>query len=454
MLPRTREAARSGGPAAHTAIAAPHRRHPGAQPHASEPAPAALATARHRPFELPPIAHVNPVKQTLVQMDLPPDIVLRHEIPLPPVLIWTQTNLPVLPKRLFVAPAVRQVMSKVKQQNLPAAPSLTPPNTATSIADLKISEAMINNTPRLPRPPANAPPVRIPVRQEIDKMPQIALSDPTQASPANVISLPDTDLHASGPIVALPPANQIAKADLASGASGTGTGTGAKPELGNGPDSGANGNGSGAAASGEGPGGVAVTAAATSGNRSGAGTGYSVSASGGGDAPVGSGDGLTGNLPGVTRITLPKEGKFGVVVQGSATAQQYPQSAGALSGKVVYTVYLRVGLRKSWILQYCLPANADVGPRTAGTRAPLEAPWPFLIMRPDNLGSDDPDYVMVHGLITAAGHFDQLAMVFPDELERRDLLMNSLKLWAFRPATRDGVNTSVEVLLIIPRQTE
>jgi len=44
--------------------------------------------------------------------------------------------------------------------------------------------------------------------------------------------------------------------------------------------------------------------------------------------------------------------------------------------------------------------------------------------------------------------------VFPDELERRDLLMSSLKLWAFRPATRDGVNTSVEVLLIIPRQTE
>jgi hypothetical protein len=281
----------------------------------------------------------------------------------------------------------------------------------------------------------------MPVPHEIDKMPQIALSDPTQANPANVISLPDADLHASGPIVALPPANQIAKADLASGASGAGTG--AKPGFGSGPESAASGNGS-----------LAKGASGTAADGSGAASGYSVSASGGGDAPVGSGDRIPDDLPGVTRITLPKEGKFGVVVQGSAAAQQYPQSVGALSGKIVYTVYLRVGLRKSWILQYCLPPNAEPGNRSLGTRTPLEAPWPFLIMRPDNLGSDDPDYVMVHGMITAAGHFDQLAMVFPDELERRDLLMNSLKLWAFRPATRDGVKTSVEVLLIIPRQAE
>jgi hypothetical protein len=441
MLPRTEERAGSGNPGARAAIAAPSRTRLRAQPHASEPAPATLASTHHRPFELPPIAHVNPVKQTLVQLDLPPDIILRHEIPLPPVLIWTQTDLPKLPKRPFVAPAVRQVTSKVKQQNLPAAPSLTAPNTAVSVADLKISEATINNAPRLPRPPSNAPPVHIPVPREIDKMPQIALSDPTQASPANVISLPETDLHASGPIVALPPANQIAKADIASGASGTGIAD--KPESGSGPESNANGSGS-----------VAKTGPGTSGDRSGVGRGYSVSASGGGDAPVGSGDRLGESLPGVTRITLPKEGKYGVVVLGSATAQQYPQSVGALSGKVVYTVYLRVGLRKNWILQYCLPANADLATRMPGTRTPLEAPWPFLIMRPDNLGSDDPDYVMVHGMITAGGHFDQLAMVFPDELERRDLLMSSLKLWAFRPATRDGVNTSVEVLLIIPRETE
>lgn len=454
MLPRVREEARSGSPGARAVIAAPSKARPGTQQHTNAAAPAALTAERPRPFRLPPIAHVNPVKQTLVQLDLPPDIMLRHEIPLPPVLIWTQTELPALPRRPFVAPAVRRVVNRVKQQNLPAPPSLTPPNTAISVADLKISEAMINHAPRLPRPPANAPPVRVAAPEEIDKMPQIALSDPTQASPANIISLPETDLHASGPIVALPPANQIAAVDVASGASGTGSG--AKPGFGNGPESIANGNGSGTGASGDGHSTTAVTVAGpgTSGDRGGAGNGYSVSASGGGDVPAGSGDRLVESLPGATRITLPKEGKFGVVVLGSATAQQYPESVGALSGKLVYTVYLRVGLRKSWILQYCLPANADPGTRTAATRTPLEAPWPFLIMRPDSLGNDDPDYVMVHGMITAAGHFDQLAMVFPDELERRDLLMNSLKLWAFRPATRDGVRTSVEVLLIIPRQTE
>jgi hypothetical protein len=34
------------------------------------------------------------------------------------------------------------------------------------------------------------------------------------------------------------------------------------------------------------------------------------------------------------------------------------------------------------------------------------------------------------------------------------LLLKSLKLWAFRPASRDGEPIAVEVLLIIPRETE
>ena len=54
--------------------------------------------------------------------------------------------------------------------------------------------------------------------------------------------------------------------------------------------------------------------------------------------------------------------------------------------------------------------------------------------------------------VTNEGKFDQLAMVFPEDLEKKELLMNSLKLWAFRPASRDGVPVPVEILLIIPRE--
>ncbi len=147
----------------------------------------------------------------------------------------------------------------------------------------------------------------------------------------------------------------------------------------------------------------------------------------------------------MTRLTLPKDGKFGVVVLGSAGSAMYPESVSALSGKVVYTVYLKMGLRKSWILQYCLvksPAESAANKGTAAT--PLDAPWPFLMMRPDQWSASDPDYIVIHGMVTSAGQFEQLAMVFPEQLDERDLLLRSLKLWAFRPAARDGEPVAVE----------
>jgi hypothetical protein len=156
-------------------------------------------------------------------------------------------------------------------------------------------------------------------------------------------------------------------------------------------------------------------------------------------------------VPGTTRLELPKDGKYGVVVLGSAASTNYPESAGALSGKVVYTVYLKVGLRKSWILQYCL-SKAAGSEGTGKTSVPVEAPWPFLIMRPDQWSVSDPEYIVVHGGLNTDGKFEHLKTVYPDELDNNELLLKSLNLWAFRPASRDGVPVSVEVLLIIPRQ--
>jgi hypothetical protein len=174
----------------------------------------------------------------------------------------------------------------------------------------------------------------------------------------------------------------------------------------------------------------------------------------GGKGANGTEGALQSSVAGLTRITQPQDGKFAVVVQGSADSARYPESVGALSGKVVYTVYLRVGLRKNWILQYCLPKTTVKSLPGTGSATPLDAPWPFLLMRLDRPIASDPEYIMVRGMLTAAGHFDQLAMVFPDELENKDLLLNSLKLWEFRPARRDGEPVAVEVLLIIPREAD
>jgi hypothetical protein len=205
-----------------------------------------------------------------------------------------------------------------------------------------------------------------------------------------------------------------------------------------GPGSNGNGDhGSGNSSLGDGRGGSSV----------GSGTGNSKAGTG----LEGAGDALGSGMAGLTRINLPKEGKFGVVVLGSADSARYPESVGALSGKLVYTVYLKVGLRKSWILQYCLPRASERKVTTKGSATPIDPPWPFLMMRPNRSSESDPDYILVHGMLTEAGQFDQLTMVFPEELEKKNYLLHSLKLWEFRPASRDGEPTAVEILLIIPR---
>ncbi len=78
----------------------------------SEPAaPTQPAIAReHRQFQLPPQTHVQPVTQTLVQMDVPPQIVLKHEIPLPTVVLWTQPKPAPPMRKQFVAPPVKKTL--------------------------------------------------------------------------------------------------------------------------------------------------------------------------------------------------------------------------------------------------------------------------------------------------------------------------------------------------------
>jgi hypothetical protein len=155
----------------------------------------------------------------------------------------------------------------------------------------------------------------------------------------------------------------------------------------------------------------------------------------------------------LTRIAFPKDGKFDVVVMGSSSSELNADSAELLSGQIVYSVYLRIGLRKNWILQYCLPRGSQPDDH-AQNHGGLEAPWPFLILRPDQLSAVDFDYVMVHGVITASGRFEQLSLVSPSELRQHGELFGALRQWSFRPAILGGKAVAVEVLLVIPGQDE
>lgn len=434
---------------------------------------ARAAVQEHRRFRLPSSARAQAVKQTLVQLDVPPDVLVKHEIPLPAVMLWTQTEPPPMKKR-FIAPPLKAVPKTA--QKLPLAAALEPPNREINIAPTQMAASVLNKAPSYVPPPAIASPATA-GQEPAKELPKVGLADSYQPSAANIISLPDNPLR-STTMMALPPANQVAssggaKAESSPGQGGSGGNTEQLGGRGHGQgepgdgglvtqNGGPAGGKSGALAGGSlntgsgntTGGGTSGTATASAGNGTGSASSGSGAGKGTGDGGNGAGEGPDTALAGFTRLTLPKDGKFGVVVQGYAGAVPYPESVGALSGKVVYTVYLKVGLKRSWILQYCLPkANGSAAPRSKSA-TPVEAPWPYLVMRPDGWGASDPDYVMLHGMLTSAGRFDQMTLAFPDDLERKDLLLKSLNMWAFRPASRDGEPIAVEVLLIIPRQPD
>ena len=117
---------------------------------------------------------------------------------------------------------------------------------------------------------------------------------------------------------------------------------------------------------------------------------------------------------------------------------------------MAYTVYLHVGLAKSWILQYSLPAAAD-----NGTNARIDAPWPYVMERPGLAPGDlNGDAIMVHGFVNTSGRFEKLAIVFPVDFAQAKFVLGALEQWQFRAAMQNGLMTVVEVLLIIPAEAE
>jgi hypothetical protein len=387
-------------------------------------------------------------------------------------LVWAE---PKPAPRKFIAPT-RQENPK-PAVNIPDAPTFEFPNKETKVAELKIATARLHEAALLVRPPATPSPVRVNPVVAGDRIPESVKKGPDMPGAGNLISIPQDALLPSG-VVAVPPANQIASIHIAPPGNGIGdgAGTGAGQRVGNGqgngigPDSGA-GQGQKAASNGNGSGSGAGNGSAASGNGSagsgkgpgnGAGGG-TVAGIGGGSNGSGAGDGSdlrssswssSGKVlrPGTRKITQPENGRFSVVVFGSSASEAYPESAELLAGKLVYTVYLKVGLHKSWILQYCLPKSVKLV-AVKGSAPPVDAPWPFIMIRPDRIAEAESDYIMVHGFVNPKGRFEQLALVLPVELPEKELLLSSLQDWEFRPATNDGVPTTVEVLLIIPRET-
>lgn len=167
----------------------------------------------------------------------------------------------------------------------------------------------------------------------------------------------------------------------------------------------------------------------------------------GGNPGAGTGSGQ----PSIRRVILPQDGKFTMVLVGNSIEEQYPETSGMWSGRLAYTVYLHLGLAKSWIMQYALPRlDASAG---TGSSGHLTAPWPTDILVP-NLppGYTNADALIVHGTLNKAGRFENLTVAFPPQFARRQFILDTLQKWVFRPATQNGQIAAVEVLLVIPEQ--
>jgi hypothetical protein len=468
--PRTRQA--SGGGIHYSGQSQPPSAQSAAAKEQPSPQPAASAGGS---AGAPAIARITPKRmpasQTLVQPDIPPTVNISKKTSVPLVVVWTadkpvvKTVVPPLPKTASIATVQPSLDTPIKEEN---------------IADLKLSSSTyVTQGPAAP--PSTTSPVVVHGPEDVKKVPQTSSKQPEAPTPGRVVSL--SDMRVAEGKVAIPMANQTAKSnpgalipgqlkDPAPAANGTapaksagsGTGTAAGDHAGNKADSaaksGSTSPGSGSqpgkaaqgtpaqGASGEGPKSSTTQTAQAGGPGSGKPSAQTGAASGNSQgASAGNG---AGDQPGTVHISLPKDGQFGVVVFGSAVADQYPETAEMWSGRMASTVYLHVGLPKSWILQYALPRLA-----AASGAGHVDAPWPYEIARPTlDPGDVNADAVILHGFVDKDGHFEKLEVVFPEQLTQAPGWVKALNQWQFRPAKQNGQPVPIEVLLIIPDQAD
>jgi len=360
--------------------------------------------------------------QTLVQPDLPPDLLLANKIPVPQMFVWTAKNQHT--EKIVLAPVLNPLAANAK-------PVIEKPNNEQRIAEVKLAAVPIVKETAVKFASTTSPVVIKAPEQPKQSVPQMTATASETPTTGRILSI--SDIHMNRGAIPIPRVNESATSAAAgplndaAAAEHSQAGSGKANAV-----DGTSGNGAGAGNAGK------TMAAANGANKPGAG-GQGQGSDAGSDR---------GNRPSYDHVKLPRDGVFGVVVVGSAIADKYPETAEMWSGRLASTVYVHVGLSKSWILQYSLPKTAD---GASLSLARVEAPWPYDIARP-TLGEGDleADALMVHGYVNKDGHFDNLSVVFPPQFAREKFVLDALNQWQFRPAMQNRQPTAVEILLVIP----
>ncbi len=383
-------------------------------------------SAAARPPAMRPMVQAPPGPQTLLQPDIPKPMTLTIEIPVPAVIIWDGLK---TPAKTLVAP----VPEKPAVADVP--PLIEMPNQELNVADIALPASELATKPQ-PVHSSTTSPVVAPGPEPTPPAPLTTTEGAEQPTPTALMSASDLQMERGD--VTLPPVNESA-ASNSTGALGAGQSKGSAAE---GQASPADKAGETGAEQSTPNAGETPAAAAALGDETASGQS--------GTSPIGSGK---NSQPSAAHISLPHDGQFGAVVVGSSLEEKYPELAPLWSDRLSYTVYLHVGLSRSWILQYSL-SRAD-NAAAAGNITHIEAPWPYNIVRPNiEPGAIDADALMVHGFVNQAGRFEALSILFPPQFAQAQFVLDALSQWQFRPAAQNGQNVRVEVLLIIPDEQQ
>lgn len=448
------------------AVAAP-------RPQVSIPNSMELPVTRHRPNETAII--LQPDETT----PAPPMTAA------PPMAFWTKTSPPPPPRRQAVIPG--RVQRPLVTPKLDAPPVLSPSNAQPVAADLAVALAAAQAPPKLPLPNSSTNPVRMRGQDGAE----IASFEVPQSDPLNLINLAANrsvpkDIEIPKGLQNTPLSNGGGGSEMTAGRSPenrerSARGAGAQP----GPADPARGNdpAKGGAAAVPQAAGVAPVkagvAANSPSNSPAAGRGQPESmatARAPRDNPAAAADGAVhapapagasapetvqnpvqnGNAA-VIRMTHPSNGNFDVVILQSVARDDLPDVGGTLSGNPVYTVYLKVGDEREWLLEYCIPASVNSHASTYQVNIDdsgvVSAPYPLSTVIPrDVVELPHPRHIVLHGLLSASGVFRNVVGLDSENPLVREVLP-LLSQWQFRPALRDRVPVEVEILLIIPARS-
>ncbi len=172
----------------------PHITYPG--PLSGAHAPASEGKPSPSLPALRDVAQAKPGPQTLIQADLEKSITLPEQIPVPQVVIWSPSSVP-----------VNKVVPPLPQKPTAAdvEPSVERPNEELTLASVNIASSF-HPTPRSVVTPSTTSPVAVHAPQQVQLPPITSSQSTAEPTPATILSL--SNLRMKEGVATLPPVNE------------------------------------------------------------------------------------------------------------------------------------------------------------------------------------------------------------------------------------------------------